>query len=157
MNAPRESKSDGSGGNRRGAVKEVTILLVEDERFVRDVAAEILEASGYRVLKARSASEGIKVFRRTGRTLDLLITDVVLPGKNGCGLSEELEVECPELRTIFISGYPEQVVKLEGKSNRVSYLAKPFSVESLTAKVREALEEQPASYQPARTFAGSQG
>jgi two-component system cell cycle sensor histidine kinase/response regulator CckA len=133
------------------ALKGISILLVEDERFVRDVAAEILRSEGYRVLKARNAGEAIKVFRRAHETIDLLITDVVLPGKNGCGLSDELEMECPELKTIFISGYPENAVNVNIKSTRVTYLAKPFSVGSLTAKVREALETQP------RIFADQHG
>jgi two-component system cell cycle sensor histidine kinase/response regulator CckA len=127
-------------GNGAISIKPFNILLVEDERFVRDVAAEILRAAGYKVLKARNAGEAIKVFRRAHETIDLLITDVVLPGKNGCGLSDELETECPGLKTIFISGYPENAVNLNIKSTRVAYLAKPFSVGSLTAKVREALE-----------------
>jgi two-component system cell cycle sensor histidine kinase/response regulator CckA len=125
------------------AIKPCNILLVEDERFVREVAAEILINAGYRVLKARNAGEAIKVFRRAHEPIDLLITDVVLPGKNGCGLSDELETECPELKTIFISGYPENAVNVNIKSKRVTYLAKPFSVGSLTAKVREALESKP--------------
>jgi two-component system, cell cycle sensor histidine kinase and response regulator CckA len=125
------------------SIKPFNILLVEDERFVREVAAEILINAGYRVLKARNAGEAIKVFRRAQERIDLLITDVVLPGKNGCGLSDELEMECPELKTIYISGYPENVVNVNIKSKHVAYLAKPFSVGSLTAKVREALESKP--------------
>ncbi len=127
--------------------RAVNILLVEDERFVREVAAEILQEVGYNVLKARSAGDAIKVFHRSGEAVDLLITDVVLPGKTGCGLSEELELECPDLRTIFISGYPEQVVNLESRSPRIYYLAKPFSVNSLTEKVREALAAKPKAEQ----------
>jgi DNA-binding NtrC family response regulator len=130
-------------GNAAISIKPFHILLVEDERFVREVAAEILQDAGYKVLKARNAGEALKVFRRSHETIDLLITDVVLPGKNGCGLSDELEMECPHLKTIFISGYPENAVNLNIKSTRVTYLAKPFSVGSLTAKVREALDKQP--------------
>jgi DNA-binding NtrC family response regulator len=127
------------------AIRALNILLVEDERFVREVAAEILRMAGHRVLKARNSGEAIKLFRRAQHPIDLLITDVVLPGKNGCGLSEELEMECPELRTIFISGYPERVANLEAKSGRVSYLSKPFSVDSLTAKVQQAMQSPAAS------------
>jgi two-component system cell cycle sensor histidine kinase/response regulator CckA len=139
--APKLPKA--ARGTGTVSIKPFNILLVEDERFVREVAAEILRSAGYKVLKARNAGEAIKVFRRSHETIDLLITDVVLPGKNGCGLSDELEMECPDLKTIFISGYPENAVNLNIKSTRVAYLAKPFSVGSLTAKVREALEKQP--------------
>ena len=143
MNEIEEGKKGDGRGNSPFAAAQINILLVEDERFVREVAAEILEEIGYRVLKAKSSNDAIKVFRRNGAHIDLLITDVVLPGKNGCGLSDELEVECPELKTIFISGYPEQAINLADQANRASYLAKPFSVESLTSKVREALEARP--------------
>ena len=81
-----------------------TILLVEDEAFVREVTADILESAGYRVLKACSAAEALRVFRRYRRIVQLLLTDVVLPGQNGLDLANDLRATCPNLRTLFISG-----------------------------------------------------
>ena len=120
-----------------------TILLVEDEAFVREVTADILESAGYRVLKARNAAEALCVFRRYRRIVQLLLTDVVLPRRNGRDLANDLRAMCPTLRTIFISGYPENAVTKQGlPDDHMFYLPKPFSLESLTRKVRQVLEEE---------------
>ena len=119
-----------------------TILLVEDENFLREVTCEILESSGYRVLKARNATEAAKVFHQYKTVVNLLLTDVVLPGKNGRDLANELRLISPGLKTIFISGYPENAVTQHGLSeDGMFYLPKPFSLQSLTRKVRQVLEQ----------------
>ena len=119
-----------------------TILLVEDEAFVREVTCEILESAGYRVLKARNAAEALNSFRRYKRIVRLLLADVVLPGQNGRDLANELRTISPSLRTIFISGYPENAVTRHGlQEDGMFYLPKPFSVESLMRKVNEVLED----------------
>jgi len=81
-----------------------TILLVEDENLVREVTCEVLESEGYRVLKARDAAEAMEAFRQYKKIVRLLLTDVVLPGQNGCDLAQEMRAIRPSLRTIFISG-----------------------------------------------------
>ncbi len=81
-----------------------TILLVEDETFVREVTGDILEAAGYGVLKARNAAEAQCAFRQYQKIVRLLLTDVVLPGQNGRDLASELRAIYPNLKTIFISG-----------------------------------------------------
>jgi len=86
-------------GRRRG-----TILLVEDERFLRETTGEILESAGYRVLKTRNAAEAMTAFREYKAIVRLLLTDVVLPGQNGRDLANDLRSVCPDLRVIFISG-----------------------------------------------------
>lgn len=91
-----------------------TILLVEDELFVRDVTQELLEMCGYTVLTACDAAEGIRVFDRHKGPVHLLVTDVVMPGMNGRELAKRLMVRCPELKTIFISGYADNPVVREG-------------------------------------------
>jgi DNA-binding response OmpR family regulator len=119
-----------------------TILLVEDETFLRDVTCETLESSGYRVLKARNGTEAICTFRQYGSIVRLLLTDVVLPGQNGRDLANDLRCICPSLRIIFISGYPENVVTRRGiHEEGMFYLAKPFSLQSLTQKVRLVLKQ----------------
>lgn len=120
-----------------------TVLFVEDEAFLREVTCEILESTGYRVLKTRNAAEAISAFTEYKAIVRLLLTDVVLPGQNGRDLANELRSVCPKLKIIFISGYPENVVTQHGiQEDGMFYLPKPFSLQSLTRKVRQVLEEQ---------------
>jgi len=117
-----------------------TILLVEDEAFVREITAEILESAGYRVLKARNAVSAKGMFERHGRTVQVLLTDVILPGQNGRDLAKELRIINPDLRVIFTSGYPENVATgKDSATTKMFYLPKPFSAESLLRKVWEVL------------------
>jgi two-component system cell cycle sensor histidine kinase/response regulator CckA len=117
-----------------------TILLVEDEDFVRQVTAEVLSFGGYQVFGARTAAEAMRVFRQHGGKVELLLTDVVLPGTNGRDLARDLRLLHPGLKTMFISGYPDnEVAKHSLEEPGVFYLPKPFSVESLMQKVRQVL------------------
>jgi two-component system cell cycle sensor histidine kinase/response regulator CckA len=130
--------------NMRVERTRATILLVEDENFVREVTAEVLLFAGYRVLKARTAVEAWAAFRENGQKVHLLLTDVVLPGRNGRALATDLRTTQPGLKTIFISGYPENEVTKQGLDEPgMFYLPKPFSVKSLVKKVREVLEDDP--------------
>lgn len=81
-----------------------TILVVEDEAFVREAACDILESEGYRVLRARNAAEAQAAFRRQQGSVQLLLSDVVLPGQNGPALAKDLRTSRPTLKAIFISG-----------------------------------------------------
>jgi two-component system, cell cycle sensor histidine kinase and response regulator CckA len=118
-----------------------TILLVEDEAFVREITCEILENAGYRVLKTRNAAEAWDAFSRYKAIVRLLLTDVVLPGRNGRDLASDLRAMSPHLRTIFISGYPENAVTKNGiPEDGTFYLPKPFSMQSLTRTVRKVLQ-----------------
>jgi DNA-binding response OmpR family regulator len=118
-----------------------TILLVEDEAFVREVTCEILESAGYRVLKAQNAAEARITFQRYKKIVHLLVVDVVLPGQNGRDLVHELRTISPSLRAIFISGFPENAVTRHGlQEDGLFYLPKPFSGDSLTRKVNQVLE-----------------
>lgn len=116
------------------------ILLVEDEEFVREVTADILEYEGYRVFKARNASEAKSAFDRYGEIVQLLITDVVLPGQNGVALARELRAASQTLRVLFISGFAENPWTRQARlAGETLYLPKPFSAESLMRTVRQAL------------------
>jgi DNA-binding NtrC family response regulator len=119
-----------------------TILLVEDEAFVREVACQILCLAGYRVLKARNAAEALLAFRGHANNLQLLLTDVVLPDRNGSDLAHELTTQCNNVKAILVSGYPENSVTSKGLRPGWSYLPKPFSADSLLQKIREVLEEE---------------
>jgi len=113
-----------------------SILLVEDETFVREVTAEILAAAGYNVLKARSAVEAVREFHQHKGEVALLLVDVVLPGKNGHDMAQELMKEEPKLKTVFISGYPQGATDI---IRNAGYLAKPFSLGSLMQKIRDVI------------------
>src|SRR5580692_13045576 len=86
-----------------------TILLVEDEAFVRNATAEVLESAGYRLVVAGSAAEALMAYRSCSRPVDLLLADIVMPGKDGRELATELENFYPRARVLFMSGYAEQL------------------------------------------------
>jgi len=116
------------------------ILLVEDQHLVREVAAEVLRFAGYCVWKAASASEAVQVFQDHPADIKLLITDVALPDDRGPDLAARLRAAGGRFRTILISGYPERmVVKGAHPESLFLYLPKPFSAESLTRTVKQAL------------------
>lgn len=118
-----------------------TILLVEDEALVRQVTADILEFHGYRVLTARNAQEATAKFHRNEGIVQLLITDVVLPGQHGLDLACKLKSEYASLRVIFVSGFPENAWTRQGQIEPDTlYLPKPFSAESLLKAVEEILQ-----------------
>jgi DNA-binding response OmpR family regulator len=122
-----------------------TILVVEDDAFVRDPTCDILEAGGYQVLRARNAVEAREAFCRQQGGVQLLLSDVVLPGQSGPELANDLRASRPAVKILFISGYGNSITKYGLTIGQMAYLPKPFSAESLLGKVREVLEsaEQP--------------
>jgi two-component system cell cycle sensor histidine kinase/response regulator CckA len=124
-------------------ITQDTILVVEDEAFVREAACDILEGEGYRVLRARDAAEAHAAFQQQPGRVQLLLSDVVLPGQNGPALAKVLRAALPTLKTMFISGYPENEVTRYGLvAGQTAYLPKPFSAESLLGRVRQVLEQE---------------
>lgn len=119
----------------------IVVLFVEDEGFLREMASGVMESAGYRVLKARDAAETMELFRRNRKIVDVLLTDVVLPGKNGRELARELRAIDPELKVIFISGYAENVItRQQSRDGGTYYLPKPFSADSLLAEIERVFE-----------------
>jgi len=115
-----------------------SILLVEDETFVREVASEVLRAAGYQVLTAKNAAEAMQIYEN-GFEIDLLLTDVVLPGETGRVLAQRLRRANPRLPVLLATGYGEQMAREAGEA----CLAKPFSSEDLLGRVRQLLEKAP--------------
>jgi CheY-like chemotaxis protein len=115
-----------------------TILFVEDEGFVREVTSQVLRSAGYRVLTAKNAAEAIHVFDQCSSEVELLLTDVVLPGETGRVLAAKLRQRNPELNILLVTGYAEQM-RLQG-CDREECLAKPFSSEVLLRRVRQQLD-----------------
>jgi two-component system, cell cycle sensor histidine kinase and response regulator CckA len=116
-----------------------TVLLVEDEIGVRRVLGGFLRAGGYRVLEAGDADAASAICRKEAGAIDLLVSDVVLPGANGPSLAASLKQMIPGLRTLFISGYPAEAIAPSGLDKVPAFLAKPFSREALLQKVRSVL------------------
>ena len=128
------------------ADRPLTILLVEDEAFVRNVACEVLRSAGYGVLPAKNAADAVSAFRGHPEQVDLLLTDVVLPDRSGCDLALELVNVRATVKAIFISGYPENSITRQGLQNPWwSYLPKPFSAASLLQKIKEVVNQTPVS------------
>jgi CheY-like chemotaxis protein len=118
-----------------------TVLLVEDEQAVRELVRVILERSGYTVMEAANAEEAETLFDAMGG-LDLLVTDVVMPGRSGFELFHRLHEKLPTLRVLFISGYTDYAMFDETIVEReLAFLEKPFSAEGLIAKVRHVLSQ----------------
>ena len=115
------------------------VLFVEDEGFLREMASGIMESAGYNVLKARDAAEAMQLFRRYCRIIDLLLTDVVLPGKSGRELAGGMRAIEPKLKVLFISGYVQNAVTQQPREPGTHYLPKPFSAESLLEKINQVM------------------
>ena len=108
------------------------------------MAYEVLRSAGYRVLAARNAADAVRAFRNHTDSVQVLLTDVVLPDRDGCDLALELATGQSGLKAIFISGYPENCITRKGLPNPGwFYLPKPFPAMPLLRKVEEALSELP--------------
>jgi CheY-like chemotaxis protein len=118
-----------------------TILLVEDEAFVRTATAEVLESAGYRLVIARSAAEAFEAYRRCSWQVDLLLCDIVMPGMSGRELATALENFYPRARVLLMSGYAEQLAWCGSSACGNQFLAKPFSTPMLLRRVREVLDK----------------
>jgi len=118
-----------------------TVLIVEDEDAVRRYICAVLEEGGYCVLQAATGSDALALSQHFQGTIDLVLTDLVLPQMNGRELVQKLTMARPFMKVLFMSGYTEEIIGSRGIiSKDVAYLPKPFSPEELTAKLREALE-----------------
>jgi CheY-like chemotaxis protein len=116
------------------------ILLVEDELFVREVAGNVLRSAGYQVLSARTAPEAIRLYDQCSGNVDLLLSDIVLPGLTGNELANTLRQRCSSLRVLLMTGYSMKISEIEtGDSDRVC-LPKPFSAQILLRTVRQVLD-----------------
>jgi PAS domain S-box-containing protein len=131
---PRESGEEPPGGAE-------TVLLVEDEDIVRMLTRELLEMGGYTVLEAASGHAAIEVCERRAGAIDLLVSDVVMPGMSGRELADKLSERHPEMRVLFISGYTDDAIGHHGVLDEgVNFIQKPFTIEAFLTKVRQALD-----------------
>ncbi|MDH5488786.1 MAG: PAS domain-containing protein [Rhodospirillaceae bacterium] len=118
-----------------------TILLVEDEDAVRMFATRALKNKGYEVLEAANGEVALDVINSTDAHIDLIVTDVVMPGMDGHTLVQFVRQEMPDVKVIFISGYTDNVIPGGFGKGDYSFLPKPFSLKDLASKVKEVLEK----------------
>jgi CheY-like chemotaxis protein len=120
-----------------------TILLVEDEETLRELASRVLLKAGYIVLEARQGKEAHQVSEHYQGSIDLLVTDVVMPGgMSGLQLSKLIALDQPNIKVLYMSGYTEQAMVQHGILDpRTAYLEKPFTLKTLTTKVRDVLDK----------------
>jgi two-component system, cell cycle sensor histidine kinase and response regulator CckA len=120
-----------------------TILLVEDEDPVREVTALLLESLGYEVLQVSNAKAALDLVENTRAKIDLIFTDVIMPGMSGRALVEALRMRDPGLKVLFQSGYTDDMVMGHGVLHaEVAFLQKPFTVDALAKKIRERLDQK---------------
>ena len=118
-----------------------TVLVAEDEDGVRAPVRRILAAHGYRVLEAEDGPSALRVARDHAGKIDLLLTDVVMPGMNGGELARRLRRLRRGIRVVFMSGYSTEAVATHGiLAPGASFLQKPFSVEELVGRLRDVLD-----------------
>jgi signal transduction histidine kinase/ActR/RegA family two-component response regulator len=134
---PRRAET--SAGDVRGGTE--TILLVEDEERVRDLAQRVLQQHGYQVVTACDGLEGLGVAQRVPGPIHLLVTDVVMPNLGGRDLAVRLADIRPAMRVLFVSGYTDDAIVRQGMLDPgTNFLQKPFTPEGLARRVREVLD-----------------
>jgi two-component system, cell cycle sensor histidine kinase and response regulator CckA len=133
----------------RPASGSETILLVEDEEEVRRLLRYVLSKRGYQVLEASNAEDALVLFEQHADHIDLVLTDVVMPGMSGPELGERLLRQRPNLKVMYMSGYTDEMVNRSGApGRRIDFLQKPLRPDSLASRVREALDSQPRPFNP---------
>lgn len=144
----RDACEQKAGRKLRRAVRggRECVLLVEDEKVVRALASKALKDRGYEVLEAENAEAAEVIWNARKEDIDLLVTDVIMPGRDGKRLAEQLRRERPELCVLFMSGYDDALLTSHAVfEDDTEFLPKPFSVDGLAGKVRHVLDAHSAS------------
>jgi DNA-binding NtrC family response regulator len=115
------------------------ILLVEDEPFVREATCGILQHAGFEVLLAEDMQKAIRVYEGCHRRIDLVMTDMVLPGGTGKQLGQDLQQRSPEVVVLVTSGYFNPEYETEAPESHMYFLAKPYSMRTLISKIEKIL------------------
>jgi DNA-binding response OmpR family regulator len=118
-----------------------TILVAEDETYVRDFIKDILTGYGYKVIEAIDGEDAMRIFNEHRDTIQLLILDVVMPKKDGKMVYQEIKKVSPDTKVIFVSGYATDVLYKKGIFEEgLNFISKPMSPNELLIKVREVLD-----------------
>ena len=132
-----------------------TILLVEDEINLRRLARQYLETQGYKILEAEDGAAALQIVDGYQGSIDLLLTDVIMPGQNGRELATQVTNQLPNVRVLYMSGYAENAIGHDGTLDAgINLLQKPFSLPALRDRVREVLDSEPI---PAEVAMSSRG
>jgi PAS domain S-box-containing protein len=135
-----------------------TILLVEDDDMVRSIAKSMVEGRGYRVTAARSAEEALKIAAEEALEVDLVLTDMVMPGMDGRQLFERLRRRYPRVRALYMSGYAADTAGRDRETDPgTSFIRKPFSSKDLCRSIREVLDQSNGRPPESPPAAGSRG
>lgn len=138
---PEMQKTNDQAGWPQPAL--ATILLVEDEVAVREVTREALEMGGYRVLEASGAEAAAQIADDPSAEIDLLLTDVVMPGMSGPDLARQVREMRPGLVAIFMTGYSEsEILRAAAHGRLENHIQKPFTIDGLLSRVADALAER---------------
>jgi len=147
--SPAKSQENEKGGCE-------TVLLVEDEESVRELVRETLAMRGYKILEAENGEAGLRVAEICKEHIDILVTDVVMPGMGGRELASKLLLARPGISVLYLSGYTEDAVVHQGALGPgTAFLQKPFTLQNLAKKVRDVLNSKRASDQPAARAASA--
>jgi len=120
-----------------------TILLVEDDEGVRGLAKDTLEASGYTVLAVSNGQEAIEISEHYPKPIELLLTDVVMPGLGGREVAERVQQQRPTIKVLFMSGYTDDLILTHGvAAGTAAFIEKPFSAPKLLGRIRKVLAGQ---------------
>jgi CheY-like chemotaxis protein len=120
-----------------------TVLVVEDEQEVRKLAVRVLKRQGYKVLEASQGDDALRLCEEHNRPIQLMVTDVVMPGMDGRELTNRLMLLHPEIRVLYMSGYTGNTIVHHGVlEDGINYIQKPFTVGALAGKVREVLDKK---------------
>ena len=120
-----------------------TVLIVEDDDAVRECTVELLSSIGYQVLPAANGEEALAVAARHRGEIALMISDVVMPRMNGVKLAAALAKSQPDIKVVFVSGHPQNLVRRKGVETTSQFLHKPYLFSQLATKLRETVEPAP--------------
>jgi CheY-like chemotaxis protein len=142
-------RANGSAPRRKSRQKDVgdfigdeTVLIVEDERGVRSLASKVLCKYGYTPLIARNGAEAVEICSNRAEKIDVMLTDVVMPGLTGQQLVDKVRALKPDIKILFMSGYPsDEILNYDLVDWEKHFLPKPFSTTMLLSKVRKILDE----------------
>jgi CheY-like chemotaxis protein len=138
--APEKDRQDLDRKDALGGSE--TVLIVEDEDIVRKVAVRALRNKGYTVLHAHDSQAALDILERHSGPIELLLTDVIMPGMNGRDLGQLAAAKRPDIKIIYMSAYSQDVLGQRGfQNNDISFIEKPFNAEGLCRKVRAVLDE----------------
>jgi signal transduction histidine kinase/ActR/RegA family two-component response regulator len=136
---------------KKSASSGKTVLVVEDEKDVRELACEFLKAAGYSVLTAADGIEALETAERLGKFIHVVLTDIVMPNMRGPDLAKRIKALLPHVKIVYMTGYLDQNYEKDGLLQEACFVQKPFSRHSVVSKVSEALESVEPTSRPAKT------